>query len=175
MAEKDKKNSDDDFVPEIIRPPNRALDKVTLGGRIKKGGMDPELLEEARARADGMKDTFADALATEIGRLEEALKSAEKDKSAAETQLSLVQQTAHAINGYGQTAGYDLLSRYGYSLSTFLRKAEIPTEKRIQVARVHVDAIRLVHTQGLTGDGGKIGATLTAELRKAVNKYLAGV
>lgn len=170
-------SEEDDFVPEIIRPPNRALEKVTLGGKIKKGGMDPNLLKDARTRADGMQGTFAEALATEIGRLEEALKAAETEKSAekVESQLTLVQQAAHGINGYGKTAGFDLLSRYGYSLSTFLRKADIATKPRLQVARVHVDAIRLVHSQGLTGDGGAVGTTLTKELRKAVNKYLADV
>ncbi len=163
---------DDDFRPKVIRPPNRAKDKVTLGGKIKSTGRDPKLLKRAEKNAAAMTDELVKAVDIDIDGLEATCREAETDTANRAQRLKDLQLLAHAVNEIGANAGYDLLSKFGYSLSTFLRLAEATDEARVNVARVHVDAIRLVYTQQITGDGGKIGKQLSKGLRNAVSKFL---
>jgi hypothetical protein len=156
----------------IIHLPNRIKDKVTLGGRIKGDGFDPQLLARAEARAEVLRDVFVEAADQDMERLVVAFRKAQTDPENRSCHLADVQKVAHEIKSYGSNIGYDLLTRFADSLSLFLRKANAPAEAMLEVTRVHVGALRLVLNQEITGDGGEQGATLAEGLRKAVRKYL---
>lgn len=160
-------------VATLIRVANRIKDKVTLGGRIKGGGFDPDLLRQAEARIEAMREVFLDAAQRDVARLAAAWRDAEADPAACARHLDSVERHAHDIKGYGSHIGYDLLTGFANSLSLFLRKAAVADDVRLAVAGVHVDAICLVLRDGLTGDGGKQGSELAEALRGAVGKYLS--
>jgi len=163
---------DDATAAALIRMPNKIKDKVTLGGRIKGDGFDPKLLQRAERRVEAMRDVFLDAARDDIDRLVAALSNAQTDAARRGRHLDTLEKIAHEIKGYGSHIGYDLLTRFADSLSLFLRKAKTTVAVKLEVAEVHVDAMRLVYHDGLTGDGGEQGADLTAGLRSAVGRYL---
>lgn len=158
----------------LIRPPNKIKDKVTMGGQIKGDGFDPALLKQAEERAEALRDVFLEAAEADLDRLVAAFHEADSapdDETRADA-LAIVEKVAHEMKGYGANIGYDLITRFADSLSLFLRKAEVSDDARMDVTRVHVDALRLVLRGQITGDGGAEGAELTRGLRDAVAKYL---
>ena len=164
-------NGTDDIKPAMIVPENKIRDKVTLGGRISSDGFDPELLARAETAAEGTRDAFIEAADEDMDKLQNACRLAENELQARAAHLTTVQKTAHEIKGYGSNIGYDLLTLFADSLSNFLLKTTAGQSQRVSVARVHVDAMRLVFYQQLTGDGGDAGKQLMQSLRDAVAKF----
>ncbi len=115
---------------------------------------------------------FLEAADHDMERLVVAFRKAQTDPENLSRHLEDVQKVAHEIKSYGSNIGYDLLTRFGDSLSLFLRKAEAAAEPMLEVTRVHIDALRLVLNEEITGDGGEQGATLARGLQQAVQKYL---
>ena len=163
-------NGTDDIKPAMVVPENKIRDKVTLGGRISSDGFDPELLARAEAAAEGTRDAFLEASNEDIDKLLNACRLAENKPQARAAHLKSVQRTAHEIKGYGSNIGYKLLTLFADSLSNFLLQTTAEESRRVSVARVHVDAMRLVFYQQMTGDGGDAGKALTQGLREAVAK-----
>ncbi|MDP6953402.1 MAG: hypothetical protein QGF53_11665 [Alphaproteobacteria bacterium] len=157
---------------KVIRVENKIKHKVTLGGKITGSGFDDQLLREAEQRIEGLQNVFLEAADEDMERLMTAFRLAESEPEQRDTHLSTVQGVAHDIKGYGDNINYPLLTRFGNSLSLFLRKAEAPDDIRLEVTRVHVDAMRLVLNEEITGDGGETGEELFAALDEAVRKYL---
>lgn len=163
-------NGTDDIKPAMVVPENKIRDKVTLGGRITDDSFQPELLARAEAAAEGTRDAFIEAADEDIDKLQNACRLAENEPQSRATHLESVQRTAHEIKGYGSNIGYDLLTLFADSLSGFLLQTTAEESRRVSIARVHVDAMRLVFYQKMTGDGGDAGKALTLGLRKAVAK-----
>ena len=157
----------------LIRVENKIKDKVTMGGQITGNGFDVELVKKAEKRVESLKDVFLDAVDKDMDRLVAAYQQALDEPEKRSEHLDTVQRVAHDIKGYGTNVGYSLLTRFGDSLSLFLRKAEAPDDARVEVTRVHVEAMRLVLNEQITGDGGARGEALGAGLDKAVRKYLS--
>jgi len=157
----------------LIRVENKIKDKVTLGGQITGNGFDSELLKKAEERVESLRDVFLEAIDKDMARLVAAYQQALNEPGKRSIHLDTVQAAAHDIKSYGTNVGYPLLTRFGDSLSLFLRKAEAPDNVRMDVSRVHVEAMRLVLNEQITGDGGTVGEALGAGLDKAVRKYLS--
>lgn len=157
----------------LIRVHNKIKDKVTLGGQITGNGFDTELLKKAEERVEGLRDVFLEAVDEDMDRLSTAYQRALEEPGKRSDHLDTVQRAAHDIKGYGTNVGYPLLTRFGDSISLFLRKAEASDDVRMEITRVHVEAMRLVLNEQITGDGGTVGETLGAGLDKAVRKYLS--
>ncbi len=82
-----------------------------------------------------------------------------------------IANVAHNVKGNGSTFGYDLMTAIGGSLSTFCRAiggshAEVGNA-RLEVVRVHIDAMKMVIDRRLEGDGGETGADMVAMLARA--------
>ncbi len=165
-------DGNDDIVPAMVRPENKIRDKVTLGGRLSVSGdgFEPELLARAEAAAEGTRDAFIEAADEDMDKLQNAFRLAENELQARAAHLRSVQKTAHEIKGYGSNIGYKLLTMFADSLSNFLLKPTAEESQQVSVTRVHVDAMRLVFYQQMTGDGGDAGKALTQGLREAVAK-----
>ncbi len=165
-------NKNDDIAPAMVMPENKIRDKVTLGGRISVSGdgFERELLARAEAAAEGTRDAFIEAADEDIDKLQNACRLAENELRSRAAHLKSVQRTAHDIKGYGSNIGYDLLTLFADSLSGFLLQTTAAESRQVSVARVHVDAMRLVFYKQMTGDGGDAGKQLMQSLRDAVAK-----
>ena len=162
----------ENIAPKIVTPANKIRDKVTLSGRIMVtgNGFEPELLERAEVAAEGTRDVFLEAADQDLDRLQTICRLAENEPQNRVEHLKALQLVAHEIKGYGTNIGYDLLTRFGDSLSEFLLMTQADESRRISVARVHVDAMCQVFHREMTGDGGEAGDDLAASLHKAASK-----
>lgn len=162
-----------DEEPVVYELPNKLKDKVTLGGRIKGNGYDPKLLARADAHVAAMADTLLQAMDYDMKRLEHACQQAENVAEEVATNLRELEKVAHEIKRYGDNIGFDLLTRFGYSLSLFLRKPDLGEATKVRVARAHVDSMNLVFRHKIKGNGGAAGDKLTSALNLAVSKFLS--
>ena len=158
--------------PAIVEPENKIRSTVTLGGRIEVtgDGFEPNLLKQAEAAAEGTRDVFLEAAVEDLGKLHANCELAEKEAANRGKHLKAVQNAAHEIKGYGRNIGFDLLTNFGHSLSGFLITTKADESRQVKVARVHVDAMRLVFLSKMTGDGGEAGMALAKGLNEAVAK-----
>ena len=129
------------------------------------------MLARANARVRAMGNDLLQAVATEMKRLEEICSELDDDPDA--ENFETLEKIAHEITGYGTTVGFDLLIRFGRSLSLFLRKTEIKGAVKARVACVHVDSMNLVYRTLIKGTGDKQGDTLTAMLNLTIAKFVA--
>ena len=162
-----------DSEPVIYTPPNKLKDKVTLNGRIAGDGYDAEALARAEANAAALTDKLLQEAALDMARLEDARDKLDRHPSRRDEQFSELERIAHDITGYGTTIGFDLLTRFGRSLSLFLRRTEIGGTVKLKVARAHIDAMILVYRTPIRGLGGKNGEALTAMLNLTIDKFVS--
>jgi len=150
---------------------NKLKDKVTLNGQITGNGYDAAVLARADANVAALRGKFLEAAARDMARLERICD--ELDRDPRDEHFVELEKTAHEITGYGTTIGFDLLTRFGRSLSLFLRKADIGDGLKSKVARAHVDSMVLVYRTPIEGQGGASGDTLTSMLNLTIAKFVA--
>ena len=142
---------------QIIKPPPTLQSKVEKGG---PGAVDMEALAKAEEVIANLSDDYLDWVNEDFERLENAyeqLKSGEGDEAE---NLDTVFQIAHDMKGQGGSFGYDLMTAIGDHLCRLVEKVDKAGPREIQMIRIHIDAMRVVITKELTGDGGDEGRKL---------------
>lgn len=161
----------EDKSPRVITPPNTLKTKVKVGG---PGAVDPEVLERAEAVIANLTDNYLEWVQEDFEKILQAyndLKATQGDNCDV---LERVFQVAHDMKGQGGSFGYDLITVIGNQLCRFLEKVDRskvgPSE--VEIIRVHIDAMRVVISNRIRGDGGKIGRELLAGLDLVSQKSL---
>ena len=156
----------------LFRLPNSLKEKVGGLGNNQPGELPTRHLqaadEQLKRKALEFHDWAAGYLATLSNICNRALKQAEEHRARHFKNINLL---AHELRGQGGTFGYPIITRVGEMLyKTTL--APCPTEDRaVKVIKAHVDTMRRVFRDKVTGDGGDIGVELMNELERAIRKY----
>lgn len=156
---------------EIINPPNTLKSKIIVGG---PGAVDPNTLERAEAVIAGMSDNYLKSVQDDMARISSAferLKNVTGDGST--PVIEEIFQISHDVKGQGGSFGYPLLTAIGNELCRLIEKMgnDIgPSE--IEAVRIHIDAMKLVVSERMKGDGGKQGKTLLVGLQQMCDKLL---
>ena len=143
--------------PQVIRPPQ------TLQGKVEKGGpgaVDLDALAKAEDVIANLADDYLDWVREDFVRLEAAydvMVSGEGDGAA---NLDALFQISHDMKGQGGSFGYDLMTAIGDHMCRLLEKVDKVGPREIQMIRLHIDAMRVVITKQLKGDGGAEGRQL---------------
>ncbi|MDA1089106.1 MAG: Hpt domain-containing protein [Proteobacteria bacterium] len=154
---------------EIINPPNALKQKVGIGGA---GAVDLEALERAEQVIAGMTDSYLEWVVEDLKKIEQAylaLASARGDKKE---EVKAVFQISHDIKGQGGSFGYDLMTAIGNELCRLIEKADKVGASEIAAIKLHIDALKLVITEDLKGNGGKEGEQMLSGLQKVCDKLL---
>lgn len=141
--------------PQIIKPPQTLQAKVEKGG---PGAVDLDAIAKAEAVIASLADDYLDWVREDLVRLEAAY-----DKLAAgggKAELEGLFQIAHDMKGQGGSFGYDLMTAIGDHLCRLVEKFDKVGAREQQMVRVHIDAMRVVITKELKGDGGEEGRKL---------------
>jgi hypothetical protein len=75
---------------------------------------------------------------------------------------------AHNIKGQGGSFGFPLVTRIGHSLCTLVRQERPFTDADLNVVQAHLDALRLILSKDIKGEGGEVGGRLAARLENMV-------
>jgi hypothetical protein len=154
---------------EVIWPPNKIQQKVTLGGRISGPGFDAEVLRHAEDKAADLLAGFDDKLDDDVERILVAYDGMTRDPDSAAA--AEMRGAAGPAASEARQAGLPLLADVCLSLANFLAIEGLSTETRLEVVKVHVDAVRLVYFRQVSGHGGEQGAELVRLITEATAQF----
>jgi hypothetical protein len=146
----------------IIEPPSDNLrKKAPLVARSLQAA-----LKETEKVVAQIGAAYPERLASDSARLKELSRLFRQ--SLTKESMEEVRFLAHDMKGQGGQFGYPLVTAICDSLQKYLQPIEAPGSRTAEVIDVHVDALLLVVSKKLTGEGGVAGDTLRASLAKIV-------
>ncbi|MCA3261099.1 MAG: hypothetical protein ING44_04090 [Telmatospirillum sp.] len=146
---------------QVLNPPNLLKSKVGSGG-FAMGAVD-----KAAKIIEGLRGEFEEIAKVEVAKLvaaAAALMSQPNDLAKRDE----VYKIAHELRGQGGSYGYPLVTRFGDQLCRYLDAAAGLDAKSLVIVKATADAIAVVITSKVTGDGGDTGRALVAMLDKVL-------
>jgi len=156
-------------------PGNKLRQKLgaeTLTGPVE---FDPLVIRAAEERIQELVGDYADWVKKYISQMDESLGALEEMGGVGDATprlLATINRIAHELRGQSGTFDYPLITSFAKSLYQVTREdgSKIGANQRRLIA-AHIDAIRTVFHNRITGDGGDVGRDLLAEIAAAVKKY----
>ncbi len=154
---------------EFITPPNLLKSKVSVGGI---GAVDEAAIKRAEEAIAGMTDEYLEWVEQDISQIDAACRELRKGVPDRAKKLQEIFQVAHDIKGQGGSFGFDLMTTIGNQVCRLIEKSSPDDPDLSEVISVHVDAMKLIISTKLKGDGGHDGKIIMAGLDKVVKKIL---
>ena len=134
--------------------------------------MASTLARAEKAVANLAQDYASWALA-DVAKARLALAAAIEDAASRDQHVEALFRVGHDLKGQGTSFGFPLVTKVGHSLCALTRDRARQYESRhLDLIKSHLDAIDLILTKGIKGDGGKVGAELVAKLEQRVSELL---
>lgn len=161
-----------------------AIKKITLANRLKarlgakyegqqEGFLSPEVIAKADALIASMCTSCPVAIGEIISRLSacwEKIKKTEIPTTRADL-MSEMFTHAHEIKDVGSLCGFELISHFAESLRDYIASAELDVEAKLIIIQAHLDAIQIVHRQGIKQNAGPEAEELKRMVSRAVDQY----
>ncbi len=164
----------EDVRTTYFRPNNRIREK--LGPMTREAiHFDPLIIDAAQEKIKRLVGDYADWARRYISSMSDSLASLEiggwpEDGNA--KHVANINRISHELRGQSGTFDYQLITSFGKSLYKATMDTEMKiTENRLKLVEAHIDAIRTVFRNRITGDGGKVGKALLGEIENAAQKY----
>jgi hypothetical protein len=126
------------------------------------------VLARAQAAVADLAKNYGENTLVDVDRCAGFLKTARENPSERAASMREIYGIAHNIKGQGSSFGYPLITRIGHSLCTLSRNEREFTDADFGVAQAHLDALRLILTKDIKGDGGEVGDKLSKRLEGMV-------
>ena len=152
---------------ELLHPPNPLKLKVGIGG---PGAVTPEALERAETVIADLTGDYLKWVEEDLANLQAALEKLKAAKGDNSGELGDIFLIVHDIKGQGGSFGYQMMTEIGNHLCRFVDFLGSANPEEIGVVELHVDALRLVITDDMKGDGGVAGISLVKGLEMVVAK-----
>jgi len=151
---------------EIFEP--RIRDDLVEPNGSDEIEMDMEALAEAEAAVAALRDNYLVWVRDDLAAMEAAFGAAVADPEADAEPIASIGAVAHNVKGHGASFGYPLMTEVGASLSAYCRELVHASGAQLAVVKAHIDALKAIIENDLSGDGGETGAELVTLLRDAV-------
>ncbi|MGB0670813.1 MAG: response regulator [Rhodospirillales bacterium] len=169
-ADKVKKPSKETDV-WYFRLPNSLQQKVGGLGRVSGGTLPANLLEEAESSLKRAQLDFTDWALNYLADLSNLCAEALLIEGRRAHHFEKINLLAHELRGQGGTFGYPLVSMFGKSLYDITLEGCREDNNAVEIVKAHIDAMRAVLREKISGDGGDIGRALMKGLRDSIHKY----
>jgi hypothetical protein len=126
------------------------------------------VLARAQAAVADLAKSYGANTAADLDRCLALLKSARDEAASRATSIKQHYGIAHNVKGQGSSFGYPLVTRIAHSLCTLVRQEREFSDADLGVVQAHLDALRLILTKDIKGEGGEVGAKLAARLENMV-------
>ena len=127
-----------------------------------------EMLTKAKVIVESLQDDFARELRSAIESLNETQTQLAAGDGEIRMHTDKLFRIAHELKGQGRTFGYDLISSIGECFCALLDRVSHGHPKLAKATQTHIDALDLVASRRILGDGGEMGAMLVQSLWKEV-------
>lgn len=151
---------------------NRLRDK--LGANLMKGeiDIDPAFIRAAEERIKSFFGDYADWVERHIRSMIDSRNALAVGEGDAATHVSSINTIAHELRGQGGIFDYPLITQIAKSLydATLAQNIEV-TAAWIELIGAHIDTIRAVFSEKVSGNGGEVGRALLKDMEIAVKKF----
>ncbi|MDA1132388.1 MAG: Hpt domain-containing protein [Proteobacteria bacterium] len=158
----------------LFRRRNRLAAKVGVGGgpAAEPGKLSEEAFERAMKEIEKAAEDYPDWVRESLDELGAELKAAWDLPPEERVQpFRKIGRIAHELKGQGGTFGYPLISTFGDMLYEFTQTDVKIRDNLLEVAKAHLDVMRAVINDRVSGKGGSIGQDLKLSLDQAIKKY----
>jgi chemotaxis protein histidine kinase CheA len=130
-------------------------------------------LARAEAAVANLAQDYASWALADVAKARAALATANDDPASRGQHIETLFRVGHDLKGQGTSFGFPLVTKIGHSLCALTRdRARNYESKHLDLAKSHLDALDLILTKGIKGEGGKVGAELVAKLESRVAELL---
>ena len=130
-------------------------------------------LARAEAAVANLAQDYASWALADVAKARTALAAAIDDPTGCAPHVEALFRVGHDLKGQGSSFGFPLVTKIGHSLCALPRdRARQYDRKHLDLAKSHLDAIDLILTKGIKGEGGKVGMELVAKLEQRVSELL---
>ena len=130
------------------------------------------LARAEKAVANLAQDYPSWALA-DVAKARASLAVANSDAVARGQHVEALFRVGHDLKGQGTSFGFPLVTKIGHSLCALTRdRARSYESRHLDLVKSHLDALDLILTKGIKGEGGKVGTELVAKLESRVAELL---
>lgn len=135
------------------------------GPDLRPGRLEA-LTAEAEAAIARLAESYPEFAEPELAGAEAALAAAVEGPAPRPEQFLRLHNFAHNLKGQGGSFGYSLVTRIAQSLCQLVPDdvGRVPPPAAVPLIRAHLEALRVVLEQRLTGDGGAAGHRLVSRL-----------
>lgn len=155
------------------RLPNSLREKVASGmfGAEEKGVVPTDLLEQAEEQLERAALDFTKWAADYLAKLADLCTEALMEPGRRSRHFGEIHTLALELRGQGGTFGYSLITTFGKMLFDVTGEGCSETDNAVEIVKCHVDSMRAVIREGVTGDGGEIGQALIKGLKQSIESH----
>ena len=113
---------------------------------------------------------FTDWALDYLTRLSNHCDAALEDQGDRRGRFEEINLLAHELRGQGGTFGYPLVTVFAKRLYEFTGSNSPLDDSAVEIVKAHVDTLRVVIREKVSGDGGEIGKELRKSLEQAISK-----
>lgn len=149
---------------KFFEPPRRLFSKA--GGALD---ITPDQIMAAVEEVESLQMEFTDQVKADLERLEAIFEQA-KAEASEEARAAIVQGMApicHELRGQGGVFGYMLISVVADSLHLIASSILAVPKDALDLLRTHLDLMKAIIREEITGDGGALGPELMDSLHHA--------
>jgi len=151
---------------------NAIKDKVGGLGVSGPGELPMAFLEEAEEQLQRAALDFTEWAKDYLDQLAEHCRAALQCSVGGERRdhFDQINLLSHELRGQGGTFGYPLISLFAKTLYDTTGKNCRDDDDAVEIVKAHIDAMRAVLREKVSGDGGDVGRALLASLQAAIKK-----
>lgn len=159
---------------EVFKLANRL--KSLMGARFQdheEGFLAPEAIAEADKLIEDLCANGAQMITERLESLTTLWpKMREMPNSPERTELSeQIFTLAHEIKDMGAMCGYDVITYFAESLRDYIGRTDLNLNAQVVIIQAHMDAMQIVHKQGLKTEAGPETEELKKMVKMAIDKY----
>lgn len=133
--------------------------------------IDISALKKAEALFAKATEDYPDWVSSTIQQLVELHLRCLAEPKIRHESFDKISHIAHDLKGQGGTFGYPLITSFATSLYRFSSLKNDVDEDHVEIIKSHIDAMRAVIRDRVSGDGGKIGVELARGLDEVIKKF----
>jgi len=155
------------------RLPNSLHEKVSSGleGAKVKGEIPTALLEEAESSLERAALDFTKWALEYLSNLSDLCTEALMEPGRRSIHFGKINSLALELRGQGGTFGYPLISTFGKMLFDATMEGCKEDDNAVEIVKAHIDAMRAVIREKISGDGGQVGRELLKGLEMSIERH----
>lgn len=151
--------------------PNTLKEKIDGGGTSGPPVLPDDIMEKAEQSLQRAALDFSTWAREYLQNLAALCVEAETKPERRRNYFSEINLLAHELRGQGGTFGYPLISVFGKMLYEATLDTVPESDSQVGIVEAHIDAMRAVIRDKISGDGGQVGKEVQASLQAAIERH----